>query len=77
MLQSLINKALKTFDKNLKEERFEFIDKKSIEKFLYRLIDGEIKNEIKNKRDEKSGKNSATYYLKNLKLLLKYLAKKH
>jgi len=47
MLQSLINKALKTFDKNLKEERFEFIDEKSIEKFLYRLIDGEIKNEIK------------------------------
>jgi|GEM_PF-4797060 len=50
---AIFNNALKTFDKNLKEEKFEFIDEKSIEKYLRLLIDGEIKNEVRKRTRRK------------------------
>ena len=50
---AIFNQALKTFDENLKERKFEFIDEKSIEKFLYRLIEGGIKNEIRKRERRK------------------------
>lgn len=41
----IFNQALVTFDRHLKEGRFEFIGVKSIERYLFSLIDGKIKNE--------------------------------